>query len=112
MAALLIPLLLLLAELGFSGTLYSLDWLPSPPPPHGHVAETVTVFATTTIYDAPAATETVYLQSSQAGDTEAVTFVLVMWSESSATEGALLIKVSLLPPFLSASDQRADVSRF
>lgn len=104
MVALMIPILLLLVELGFPDTLYSFDWPPSSPPPHhDHAAETVTLYATTTAYDAPTATETVYLQSSPAEVTEAVTFVLVMWSESSATEGSLLIKVSLLPSLVSTS---------
>ncbi|KAG6841202.1 hypothetical protein C0991_000864 [Blastosporella zonata] len=60
-----------------------------------HKVHTVSSITTTTI-TAPAVTETVVLYQDVVKKPESVVFVLVIWSESSAIEGAVLIKSILL----------------
>lgn len=82
-----------LKELG--GPERTVDELASGPPPSHIVAAPVTI---TTTFTAPAVTETVYVYQdvATAPNVDPVVFVLIMWSEASAAEGALLIKVSTL----------------
>ncbi|KAF5386674.1 hypothetical protein D9615_001742 [Tricholomella constricta] len=88
--AIVFSLLLFLAE--FSSSTKSTVRLESP----GSPSSNGIYITTTTTISAPGVTETAIVYQNVAVKPEPVVFVLIIWSESSAIEGALLIKSVLL----------------
>ncbi|RDB21518.1 hypothetical protein Hypma_011350 [Hypsizygus marmoreus] len=92
-----LSLVLFLAE--FAGSTKSVGQLQSAEPPAFKNLEKVPSITTTTVtttITAPAVTETAIVHQNVTVVPEPVVFTLIMWSESSAAEGALLIKSILL----------------